>query len=248
MEFLPGFKWAVPVAFSDAVTQCRFEEGDVLYDTPKAYDGEWGDVNKHIEYSMQVRYPARAAGGVGTNESNVFSKNWKSEIRVDLYRNLQKTSAGQIETTQGRFYTAIWKGDLTILRLDTDEPRKPVTVQRVTPKLPEASEIARTLSNKFSIFAMARDLSNPISRDKYSKVFVKLKEHLASDPQLLCPREAGLSDWATIAPAIEIAFFVSNGISVEKLHDLVKEAVYVPAKGATKDTFRLSAHGVIFNT
>jgi hypothetical protein len=246
MDFLPGFKWAVPVAFSDAVAQCRFEEGDMLYDTHKAYDGEWGDASKHIEYSIQVRYPARASGGAGTSERDVFSKNWGSEIRVDLYRNLQKISAGQIETTQGRFYTAIWKGDMTILNLDTDEPRKPVSVQQVTPKLPEASDKAKKLSEKFPIFAMARDLSNPISREKYSKVFSKLKTHIIGDPRLLRPRDAGLSDWAIIAPTIEIAFFLSNGISAEKLHELVKEAVYSPAKGAAQDAFRISAHGVIF--
>lgn len=81
MEFFSGFKWAVPVAFSDTVSLCRFEEVDTLYDTPKAYDDEWGKASKHIEYSMQVRYPARVTGGAGASESGVFTSNWKSEVR-----------------------------------------------------------------------------------------------------------------------------------------------------------------------
>jgi len=246
MEFFSGFKWAVPVAFSDAVSLCRFEEGDILYDTPKAYDDEWGKASKHIEYSMQVRYPARVTGGTGASESGVFTNNWKSEVRVELYKHLEKVGVGQIETTQGRLYTALWKGDVTILKCDTEEPKIPITVQQVTRSLAESSDKARSLSTKYPVFVMARDLSNPISREKYSKILSKLKKHLAGEPQLLRPKLAGLNEWANIAPTIEIAFFITNGVSAEQLDDLVKAAVYVPAKDATKDMFRISAHGAIF--
>jgi len=246
MEFFSGFKWAVPVAFSDAVALCRFEEGDILYDTPKAYDEEWGKASKHIEYSMQVRYPDRVTGAALASDSGLFTNNWKSEVRVELYKHLEKVGVGQIETTQGRLYTALWKGDITILKCDTDEPQIPITVQQVTRNLTEASDTAKKLSTKFPIFVMARDLSNPISRDKFFKIFSKLEKHLVGEPQLLRPKSAGFSDWANIAPTIEIAFFITSGISAEQLHDLVKEAVYVPAKDATKDMFRLSAHGAIF--
>jgi hypothetical protein len=41
MEFFPGFKWAVSSAFSEPLGACRFEQGDLLYDTPDAYKGEW---------------------------------------------------------------------------------------------------------------------------------------------------------------------------------------------------------------
>ena len=246
MEFFSNFTWAVPHAFADAIALCRFEEGDILYDTPKAYDEEWGKASKHIEYSMQVRYPARVTGGVAANESGVFISNWKSEVRVELYKHLKKVGVAQIETTQGRLYTALWKGDIRILKRDTEEPQIPSTVQQVTRNLTEASDTAKKLSTKYPVFAMARDLSNLISRDKYSKILSKLKKHLTGDPQLLCPKSAGLNDWANIAPTIEIAFFITHGVSAEQLHNLVKEAVYVPAKDATKDMFRISAHGAIF--
>ena len=246
MEFFSGFKWAVPVAFSDAVALCRFEEGDILYDTQKAYDEEWGNAGKHIEYSMQVRYPVRVTSGASANEGGVFSSNWKSEARVELYRHLEQVGVGQIETTQGRLYTALWKGDITVLKRDTEEPQIPFTVQQVTRNLTEASDTAGKLSSKYPVLVMARDLSNPISREKYSKFLWKLKKHLASEPQLLRPKSAGLNNWANVAPTIEIAFFITNGVSAEQLHNLVKEAVYVPAKDAARDMFRISAHGVIF--
>lgn len=246
MEFFSGFKWAIPVAFSDAVSLCRFEEGDILYDTPKAYDDEWGKASKHIEYSMQVRYPARVTGGAGASESGVFTNNWKSEVRVELYKHLEKVGVGQIETTQGRLYTALWKGDVSILNLDTEEPLIPFAVQQVTRNLTETSDTARGLSTKYPVFVMARDLSNPISREKYSKILSKMRKRLAGEPQLQRPKSAGLIDWVNIAPTVEIAFFLTNCVSAEELHDLVKEAVYVPAKDAKKDMFRISAHGIIF--
>lgn len=246
MEFFSGFKWAVPVAFSDAVALCRFEEGDILYDTPEAYDEEWGKASKHIEYSMQVRYPARATGSARANEGSVFASNWKSEVRVDLYKRLERTDVGQIETTQGRLYTALWKGDTTILKRNTEEPQIPFTVQQVTRNLTEVSDTAKKLSTEYPVFVMARDLSNPISREKYFQIFSKLKKHLVGEPRLLRPESAGLNDWVNTAPTIEIAFFITNGVSAEQLHNLVKEAVYVPAKDATKDTFRISAYGAIF--
>jgi hypothetical protein len=39
MDFFPKFKWAVPHAFGDALAACRFEQGDILYDTLMAYEG-----------------------------------------------------------------------------------------------------------------------------------------------------------------------------------------------------------------
>jgi hypothetical protein len=153
---------------------------------------------------------------------------------------------GPIETTQGRLYTALWKGDITILKQDTEEPQIPVTLQQVTRNLIETSDTAKDLSAKCPVFVMARDLSNPISRDKFSKIRSKLKQYLAGEPQLMRPKLAGLNSWANIIPTIEIAFFIANGVSAEQLHNLVKDAVYVPAKNAKKDMFRISVHGALF--
>jgi hypothetical protein len=244
MEFFSGFKWAVPIAFSDAVSLCRFAEGDILYDTPKAYDDEWGTASKHIEYSLQVRYPTSATGGASANESGIFASNWCSEVRVELYKNLEKVEVGQSKQLKVSF-TALWKGDVTILKRDTETPQLPMTVQEVTHFLGETSETAKKLSVKYPVFVMARDLSNAISKDKYSKILSKLKRQLAGEPQLLHPQSAGLHDWATIAPTIDIAFFKTNGVTTGEVHDMVKEAVYVRQRRQERYV-RISAHGVIF--
>jgi len=91
-----------------------------------------------------------------------------------------------------------------------------------------------------------RDRSNQVSREKYLKVYAKLKEHLYGKPEMLTPENAGLESWDAIAPTIEIAFFPVNRINREELELLIKEAVYVPSKNAKKDMFRIGAHGVVF--
>ena len=93
---------------------------------------------------------------------------------------------------------------------------------------------------------MARDLSNKISKAKDLKVFSKLRKHVSGEPQILTPKLAGLIDWNTIAPTIEIAFFPIMNLKHEGVEALVKEAVYVPTKNAKKEMFKIAAHGAIF--
>lgn len=245
MEFFAGFKWAVPKAFSDAVSLCRFEEGDILYDTKKAYEGGWESASDYIEHSLQVQFPASVRGGTTEKGSGIFGNNWTSEVRLDLYKNLKKVGVGQIQTTQGRLYTALWKGDLTVLDNETEAPPIPLSVQEVTKILKEVAQKARDLSVGFPVFVMPRDLSNPVSRDKYSKVLAKLKNHLAGTPQVQSPEKAGLIQFKNIAPTVEVAFFQMKGKSTKELHELVKSAVYVPSKNTKKDMFRIAAHGII---
>lgn len=245
MEFFSGFKWAVPKAFSDAVSLCRFEEGDMLYDTEKAYDGDWERAKKFIGHSLQVKYPTRVTGGASEKGGSVFNSNWRSEVRIDLYQNLEKVGDNQIYTTQGRLYTALWKGDLAILEKESEDPAAPLTVQDVTRTLEQTSQKAKELSVGFPVFVMACDLSNPVSRDKYLKVLTKLKKHLYDIPIILTPKMAGLIQFKDVAPTVDVAFFPMNETSAEELYDLVRSAVYVPSKDAKKEMFRISAHGII---
>jgi len=246
MEFFSGFAWAVPTAFGDAVALCRFEQGDTLYDTRKAYEESWSEATKHIQYWLQVRYPSHAATVAGESTGGVFEKNWMSEIRVDLYENFKKVGDGQLQTTQGRLYTALWTGNVAVLQTEYQEPSIPLNVQEVNRKLQETEKKSGEFGKGNPVFVMARDLSNKISKAKYLKVFSKLRNHVSGEPQILTPKLAGLIDWNTIAPTIEIAFFPIMNLKHEGVEALVKEAVYVPTKNAKKEMFKIAAHGAIF--
>jgi hypothetical protein len=94
MEFFPGFRWAVPTAFAEAeaVSLCRFEDGDVIYDTRAAYDDEWGTASQQIEYSIQVLYPPRETGGREVDKKGVFKNSWRSEVKLTLRTHSEGTT------------------------------------------------------------------------------------------------------------------------------------------------------------
>lgn len=192
-----------------------------------------------------MKHPARVSGGATEKGAGVFGSNWGSEVRIDLYKNLEKIGVGQIHTTQGRLYTALWKGDITVLEKESEEPVVPLSAQDLTKTLDQATEKAKELSVGYPVFVMARDLSNPVSREKFLKILTALKKHLHNQPSILVPKKTGLIKFENIAPTVDIAFFPMNGTSAEELHELVKKAVYVPAKNAKKEKFRISTHGII---
>lgn len=246
MEFLPGFTWALPAAFSDAVFLCRFEEGDILYDTPLAYKGEWNNVKNEIQFFLQIRHPTRRYSSA-SNGNGVFETNWNSEVRLELYKNHKMVTVGQIHTTQGRLYSALWKGDIDlILNKESKNPKPPINIQQVTKELGNTSKTAKTLTKGKSTFVMAKDDTSPVSREKYFKIKTALSKYLKDEPTILSPNEAGIINSEYIAPTIQIAFFTTDKISTEELEEIVKKAVYNPSKNAKTDKFRISSHGKIF--
>lgn len=248
MKFFSNFAWAVPFAFADALATCRFEEGDVLYDTPKAYEDNWLKAKKHIHHSLQVRYPARAGSRGMEIDGGLFQNNWNTKVCFDLY-NHNEDNKKEIETTQGRLYTALWKGDISLLEENADNPLIPQNFKLVTKRLSEDSEVKeKALSYKLfgPVFVMVRDYSNRTSVKKYEKVYSALSDYLSDNVLTIEPKHAGLNEWNKIAPTIDIAFFPTSNIEHEELEALVKKVFYVPTKGAKRDSYRLNNHGAIF--
>lgn len=246
MDFLSGFKWALPAAFSDAAFLCSFEEGDIIYDTPLAYEGKWSSVRNKIQYFVQIKYPERGYSPVST-ECGIFETNWFSEVRLELYKNHKRVTIGEIRTTQGKLYSTLWKGDLTyILNEDAKTPEPPINVQGVTKNLGKTSAIVRKLTKGQPTFVMVKDDTNPIAREKYLKIKKALSVYLQGVPIIMSPNEAGISNAENIIPTIQVIVFVTKDISSEELEKVVKSTLYTPSKNATTDRFRVSAHGRIF--
>jgi len=246
MNFFSGFQWAVPTAFSDSVSKAWFMEGDVLYDHISAYNSDWSAAINDVVHTIQVRSPARAGSTVDQSAREVFARNWDSEVKIELFTHMKKVSPVQITTTQGRLYIALWKGSLNTLYPDqTSKPSMPILAQQVSKNLEQLTAVASTFAESHPTFAMVRDLSNSVLRDKFQKILTAIRPHMMTDPITLTPTAAKFQDAETIAPTVEVALFPTVGIDLEHLENLVKKAVYLPGKDAKKDMFRLSAHGVL---
>ena len=244
MEFFTGFKWAVPKAFTDALFQCRFEEGDILYDSENAY-AEWGKARKYVNNSIQVRFPSKVVSSIVSEEKSVFFRNWDSEVRLDLFEEMLKVDPGQIHTTQGRLYTMLWKGDLEILDLRTENPEPPIMASQIKNKLTEAKKKAIEISNGSLVFVMAYDSASAVLKEKYEA----LASNHGTQAKLFSPKEAGFKDWERMCPTIEIAFFGAGNLQENEFREKLKKWLYKPTKKQSDsvDRFSIERHGIIFN-
>jgi len=242
MDFFSNFKWAIPVAFSDAVSLCRFEEGDTLYDSRIAYEENWDVACTRIGNSLQVRFPVRVSSHGAKEVKSVFDRNWSSPVKVDLYTRFSKTRS--ITTTQGNLYAALWKGDLSSLDIQTS-PAKPIRLKEVMKMLDEIKVSDSNYTKGRRVFVLPRDNSNSVSRLKFQKVYSCLRDHLLGAPTILSPAKAGFKHWSQIAPTIDFVIFSVNLQSAEEIAELVKSAVYAPSKGADGSRFKILRHGLI---
>ncbi|MBF0378047.1 MAG: hypothetical protein HQK72_11265 [Desulfamplus sp.] len=147
MEFYEGFKWAVPKNFKDAVANCFFEEGDMLYNTPIAYEGKWGDAVKHIEHALQVQLPKSGTVIKTTDEEKSrFAANWNSLVKIHFLIGGGDYNNQLINTTQGRLFTFLRTGSFAILNPNTSQPQPPLLARELQSKLRETS-IINAISN-----------------------------------------------------------------------------------------------------
>lgn len=86
IEFFPEFSWAVPKNFAVPLRDCRFEQGDRLFDTKLAYEGHWNEAKKHIKHSIEVIAPPRGEGVTKTkaDSASTFESNWDSSVVIEL--------------------------------------------------------------------------------------------------------------------------------------------------------------------
>jgi hypothetical protein len=255
-EYFDGFAWAVPVAFADALGACRFELGDMLYDTKRAYEGTWGEAIGHISYSIQVKYPSRATAPRGEKEKeSVFTTNWRQGVVFDLTDHVKKRTR-KIDTTQGRLYTLLWGGDHKYLDEKTEDPRVPLLAMAIVRKrknreavnileaVPYFRRIIAQGIKQGALFLMPYDRSCRLLRSKFANVKTGL-EKLKVTIELGSPEQAGLISKTGFAPTVKIVCFCIDEAPVSEVYEILKKALYNPAKDKKSKTekFQIHRHG-----
>jgi hypothetical protein len=253
IEFYSGFSWAVPAAFKDALRNCHFELGDTFYDTPKAYclRGEtWGEVIQYVNHSIQVIFPTTCASPAYTSEDddNIFITNWKTSIKLE-YTNHRTGKIELINTTKGRLYNLLWKGDLSTLDVNSSKPRPPLMLSAASGYLKLAKD-DNFIRNKFpnrTVFIMAFDPTNPVIFKKLTilKIILaktKTIEHVSIQPQNICPF---LKE--TLCPTISLECFIAQPNMLDKMYEDLKTSFY---QGDNKKVsgFQANRHGLLLRT
>lgn len=269
MKYFDQFNWPVINAFADALGGCQFGEGDVLFPNESNYPEL---------YCIQVMYPARQMNVPKDEITVVFENNWGAEVRLQKYLKTEPGATfvatkegGLIVSTQGRLYTALWKGDLSILDMSSEDPVMPtvdaracvrqieispeikekgkVVQKRVTTTHVKKAESAALNESKGSVvFAMPYDRSNNVSLQKNVRIRSALKNDLTEIPIYLTPKQAGIDDWKLFLPTVYIALFITPELSVEQLHEKIKKATYVKSKKTKTEKYDIAKHGEIFSS
>jgi len=249
-DLLPGFAWAVIRAFLGPLGTCRFEEGDLLYDSPSAYSLTWGEALPVINGAIQVVSPARVASSrLDKDEDSIFYDNWRqgAVVRVTEY---PSGSTRTVSTTQGRLYTAVWHGDLSILLATQAEPPLPLLAQDLKPHLAMAANsiLARGSAGMTEpcAFAMPYDETSDLLGAKHRKVEAGLSREFKSHAHLVSPSELGVPRAAMFVPTARVAAFVMSAQRAA-VEATLKQILYVPSKDRKTDTdrFRLETHGCL---
>jgi hypothetical protein len=228
MNFFGGFSWAVPFSFSDAVAQYAFNEGDVLYQSREAYLKPWGEFESEMIQLVKVKDLSDAENG-----------SWDRPCVVEYSERLGGVPV-ILETSQGGIYTTLWRGDSASLQRAGCALEQPLLLADVVKKFRETSFDKASAGREFLFL---RDLSNPASRTKYLKLETVLEPFFSEKPVVTGMPMSVDIEHRLLSPTIEFVRFLLVDMPTDHLTDLIKKAVYVPAKGAKKEMFRLSAHG-----
>lgn len=249
-EFFDGFAWALPKAFAAPLAACRFEQGDILYDTTKAYEGEWGIARSHIGHSIEIQSPMRG-GGIKSDEDqkSVFASNWSSRVEFTL-RDYRTETERHVTTTQGRLYWLLWKGNIESFEVET--VRLPASASELLGQLAETAEfVCHRVPHKNragGVFLIPFDIAEQRFWIKARSVRDALQDFNVLSG-IIGLAEAGIQNVDTFAPTARIAWFgFADKVKPEEIEQALKTKLHKPSKNkkTDKEVFHMHRHGHLF--
>lgn len=256
MDFFAGFSWPVPTAFASAVAACRFEQGDVLYNSRYAYEA-WEPAPCESLLHLQVLEPPRSARAAAQEgDGTRFSANWGSPVSFEL-RNYQAAAVESRRSTQGRLFSCLWKGDASLLAESGGEPPSPPLLGRDLHRALQASRDAVLAASGRVLLQVAApqllyvsvlDRSSDASRAKASLVEAQLRTRFGVATAALTPGEASLPEAKRYHPALVLRCIGLDTSDEEVVHEALKGALYARSKAseaAPAGRFMLQRHGLL---
>ncbi len=251
LVFFEGFAWSVPTAFASALAGFRFEQGDVLYRDPAAYDAQ-RDAGAAGGTALQVLLPKRSGRATPADtEGDRRTALWQSEVvleRVDL----EAGTSRPLTVSQGKLLMTLWTGEEGWLDPERDEPALPLSGRDLAGRLEETEG---TLDADFETKRGARflfvvDLASDASRAKAAAI----EEALAAvGPVERVERSAarsGVSDAECFHPALRVRGLAVRGADEDRVQTALRGALYggsatpdPDAEGASPDRFSVTRHG-----
>jgi hypothetical protein len=255
LQYLNGFSWPVPIAFASAVSACRFEQGDMLYDAKIGYR-DWATALDGLSLAIQVHDPPKSNRAMAADqEGSRFLANWNSDVTLSITA-FSTDTVSKKTTSQGRLFTFLWRGDPA--DLDSDGlPPEPPRMQRELHRALEqavpafrrsfakAKREAASVPAKGAVYLSAVDLSSDAGRAKASDVQGALAERFEVCAQDIVPLRAGIDSAERYHPALVLRGLLAVGAAPEEVEAILKQRLYSPGaeREGRADRFSLARHG-----
>ncbi len=242
MEFFAGFAWALPGSFADPLEKCRFERGDVVYDDPAAYTCDWAGARAAARRIVQVRLPQQGdSAKQDQGAASVFADNWRHSAEIDLIETAD-LSTRTIETTQGRLYTFLWRGDEAVLDLGVSEPPLPLLAGDMRNLLEGAAPRVAAqvdVEGPGQLFVTPYDHASSRLREKDRGIRTAMAAHPGCKAHEVPVAEKGA------LPTLCWMAYLIPGLDEDGVTELLKPALYNPQGNRTgkADRFDLKRHG-----
>ena len=263
VECFEAFRWPLPLAFAPAVAASRFEQGDVLYRDPRAFDALTGAIPTGLA-AIQVLRPSRSARGMRLQvEGDRRRSNWQSEVCVALI-DLVSGESEQRVLSQGKLLMALWKGDEGWLAPDRDEPEFPKTARTLYANLTQGARAFSDHASRIRVrsgsqFILVVDLAHDASRAKAAAVAEQLRAAGKLDVLDLLPAAAGVEQADGYHPTLILRGFTLEGRNLGEVEPLLRCCLYrggasngAPGQGrepdldaASGDRFSVARHGLL---
>lgn len=238
---IDGFEWHLPLAYRDSVAQCKFEQGDVIY--KRATSGNnWGEEKEGIDFLLQVKSPTRAINNT-KGDLDVFSSNWNTKIVFEKIYPNELNANKVIETTQGAFFSYLWKNDENIFNTTVLKP----CLTSVRPKFINSEFIKTKIPIGYTGFAIITDSVSDLLTSKSNDVKKALTESFSCYTKTFNCEEAlyvnalNENQNSGFSPTIAIELFIINSQDSIKITEEIKNVLF---KGK-KDQFSIQTHGIL---
>ncbi|HKK51765.1 MAG TPA: hypothetical protein VKA74_09275 [Myxococcota bacterium] len=259
--FFEGFAWPVPRAFAAALGAPRFEQGDVLHLGREGYEALGREMPSGLR-AIQVLEPSRSARA-SEPEGDRRRQAWESEVRLEIIE-LDSGRSELCVTTQGKLFTALWRGDEAWLDADREPPPVPRSARDLHAALESTREVfaARELPaprRKGCRFLYVVDTSSDASCAKATMIEDALNALGKLEAITLAPVETGIEAADLYHPALEIRGLFVSRRSEEAVHEALRAVLYggsgesrsddgvnaTEEETTPSDRFSLARHGLL---
>lgn len=189
--------------------------------------------------------------GGGKKRLHRFHKNWNAPIEFVLRNKWSEGESKLFSTTQGRLYTLLWKGGLSVL--DSHEAlEKPKLYEEAKNSLSYAlPHFKDAFSRNFkvipqSLFILTIDQLQRGVLLKVKKIKGMLGSKYLLGEEIMTPIAAGVPDGEKFIPTSRILGLGISSCDIPKITKFLQDVLYVPPKFPKNTSkFQLKRHGLL---